>query len=206
MQTPLNRPAVLALGNVDSATRVISATQVRELERHAASAANAGQRIEQAELRCLADLESTKHSAWQRGYARGHAEALESLHAFFVALDSKRKTLEAELIGLIIDAINRVVRDLPADLLLPGLIAAALEETQADRGRLTLRVHPANADVAERWLELPAPGREHLRIDVEIDASIPTDGCVLETPAGSIDASLATQLAALQEHLLRGAA
>lgn len=205
MQTAFNRPTVLALGRVDSATRVISATRVRELEQHVSSAATAGQRIEQAEERCLADLESTKHSAWQRGYAHGHAEALERLHAFLVTLDDKRKNLEAELVELVVDAINRVVRGLPADLLMPGLIATALEEAQADRGRLTLRVHPENAEVAVRCLGLPSSNPQQVRIDVEIDPSVSADGCLLETPAGAIDASLTTQLTALKEHLMRGA-
>lgn len=206
MKTPLNRATVLALGRVESARRVIAAAQVRELEHIAASAANAGQRIEEAEARCLADIESTTHSAWQRGYARGHAEALERLHGVLAALDAKRKALEPELIELVVDAIGRIVRSLPADVLTPGLITTALEEAHCDRGRLILRVHPMNAEVAERWLGLPAVGREHTRITLEIDASVPSDGCVLETPAGAIDASLTTQLTALREHMLQAVA
>ena len=223
MKTPLNRATVLALGRVESARRVIAAVQVRELEQIAASAANAGQRIEEAEARCLADLESTTHSAWQRGYARGHAEALERLHGVLAALDAKRKALEPELMELVVDAIGRIVRGLPADVLTPGLITTALEEAQCDRGRLILRVHPMHAEVVERWLGLPAAGRlaiapciastsaihggrQHTRITLEIDASVPGDGCVLETPAGAIDASLTTQLTALREHLLQAVA
>lgn len=203
MKTPLNRATVLTLGRIESARRVIAASQVRELEHIAASAANAGQRIEEAEARCLADLESTTHSAWQRGYARGHAEALERLHAMLAALDQKRKAMEPELIELVADAIGRIVRGLPADVLTPGLITTALEEAQCDRGRLILRVHPTNAEIAERWLELHAGTRQHTKISIEIDASVSSDGCVLETPAGAIDASLTTQLAALREHMLQ---
>jgi flagellar biosynthesis/type III secretory pathway protein FliH len=205
MKTPLNRATVLALGRVESARRVIAASQVRELEHIASSAANAGQRIEEAEARCLADLENTTHSAWQRGYARGHAEALERLHGVLDALDARRKALEPQLIDLVVDAIGRIVRGLPADVLTPGLITTALEEAQCDRGRMVLRVHPANAEVAERWLGLPAAGREHIKISIEIDPTVPNDGCILETPVGTIDACLTTQLSALREHMLQAA-
>lgn len=205
MNAPFNRATMLALGRVDSQRRVIAASQVRELEHIAASAANAGQRIEEAEARCLADLENTTHSAWQRGYARGYAEALERLHDLLAELDDKRKALGVEIIDLIVDAIGRIVRGLPADVLTPGLITTAIEEAQCDRGRLNLRVHPANAEVSERWLGLPAANREHTTITIEIDTSVPRDGCVLETPVGAIDASLTTQLAALREHLMQGA-
>jgi flagellar biosynthesis/type III secretory pathway protein FliH len=206
MNAPFNRATMLALGRVDSQRRVIAAAQVRELEHIAASAANAGQRIEEAEARCLADLESTTHSAWQRGFARGHAEALERLHHMLATLDDKRKALNAELIELIVDAIGRIVRGLPADLLTPGLIMTALEEAQCERGRLILRVHPANAEIAERWLGLPSTNREHTTITIEIDPSVPTDGCLLETPVGAIDANLTTQLTALREHLMQAGA
>lgn len=203
MKAPFNRATVLALGRVDSARRVIAAAQVRELEQIATSAVNAGQRIEEAEARCLADLDKTTHSAWQRGYARGHSEALERLHAVLATLDDRRKAVETDLIELVIDAIGRIVRGLPADLLTPGLITTALEEAQTDRGRLVLRIHPANAEVVEHWLTLPTAGREHTQLSIEIDASVEKDGCVLETPVGSIDASLTTQLLALREHLLQ---
>ncbi len=203
MKAPFNRATVLALGRVDSARRVIAAAQVRELEHIATSAANASQRIEDAEARCLADLDKTTHSAWQRGYARGHSEALERLHGVLATLDDRRKALETDLIELVVDAIGRIVRGLPAELLTPGLITTALEEAQCDRGRLVLRVHPANVAIAERWLGLPAAGREHTRVSIEIDASVAKDGCVLETPVGAIDAGLTTQLSALREHLLQ---
>ena len=97
MNAPFNRATVLALGRIDSQRRVIAATQVRELEHIVASAANAGQRIEEAEARCLADLENTTHSAWQRGYSRGHAEALERLHGVLATIDDRRQALEAEI-------------------------------------------------------------------------------------------------------------
>jgi type III secretion protein L len=207
MKPPLNRATVLALGRVDSARRVIRADQVRELEYIATSAVNAGQRIEEAEARCLADLDKTTHSAWQRGYARGHAEALDRLHGVLATLDDRRKSLETDLIDLVIDAIGRIVRGLPPELLTPGLITTALDEAQCDRGRLVLRVHPANAEVAERWLECHSPhASEHLRLTLEIDPSVAEDGCVLETPVGAIDAGLATQLSALREHLMQAAA
>ncbi len=200
MKAPFNRATVLALGRVDSARRVIAAAQVRELEQIATYAVNAGQRIEEAEATCLADLDKTTHSAWQRGYARGHSEALERLHGVLATLDDRRKAVETDLIELVIDAIGRIVRGLPADLLTPGLITTALEEAQTDRGRLVLRIHPANAEIVERWLELPMAAGS-TRSSVSKSTPRAKDGCVLETPVGSIDASLTTQLLALREHL-----
>jgi type III secretion protein L len=203
MRGPFNRPTVLGLARVDSARRVLAAGEVRELERIATTAAGVTQRMEAAEARCLAELEATTHAAWQRGYASGHAHALERLQDVLAALDERRKAIEPDLIELVIDAVGRIVRGLPPDILLPGLIATALEEAQCERGRLILRVHPANGESATHWLTRQAKLPEQIRVTVEIDASIAEDGCLLETPVGVIDAGLTTQLDALSSYLTR---
>jgi type III secretion protein L len=203
MNAPFNRPTVLALARLGSARRVLAADEVRELESIATTAASVAERMEAAEARCHADLEATTHAAWQRGYASGHAQALERLRDVLAALDERRRAIEPDLIALVIDAIGRVARGLPADVLLPGLIATALEEAQCERGRLILRVHPASAESATRWLARRATQPGQVSVTVEIDASIAEDSCLLETPVGVIDASLTTQLNALSSSLRR---
>jgi type III secretion protein L len=205
MNAPFNRPTVLGLARIDSARRVLDVDEVRELESIATTTASVGQRIEAAEARCLADLEATTHAAWQRGYTSGHGEALRRLRDVLAALDERRKAIEPQLIELVIDAIGRIARGLPSDVLLPGLIATALEEAQCERGRLVLRVHPANGETATRWLARQATRSEQIRVTVEVDGSIAENGCLLETPVGVIDASLTTQLDALSVCLMRAA-
>jgi flagellar biosynthesis/type III secretory pathway protein FliH len=205
MNAPFNRPAVLGLARIDSARRVLGVDEVRELERIATTAASVGQRIEAAEARCLADLEATTHAAWQRGYTSGHAEAFRRLQDVLATLDQRRKAIEPQLIELVIDAIGRIARGLPAEVLLPGLIATALEEAQCERGRIVLRVHPANGEIATRWLARQATPSEQAHVTVAIDASVAENGCLLETPFGVIDAGLTTQLDALSTCLLRAA-
>jgi type III secretion protein L len=201
MNAPFNRPTVLGLARIDSARRVLDVDEVRELESIATTTASVGQRIEAAEARCLADLEATTHSAWQRGYTSGHAEALRRLRDVLAALDERRKALEPQLIELVIDAIGRIARGLPSEVLLPGLIATALEEAQCERGRIVLRVHPVNGEAATRWLAGHTTRPEQVRVTVEIDASIAENGCLLETPVGVIDAGLTTQLDAVSAYL-----
>jgi type III secretion protein L len=197
MPTPFNRPVVLTLARVDSSQRIIPAERVREIEDVASGAASAGHRIREAEALCREDLTRTTHEAWQRGFARGHAEALQSLREFLAAVEARRKAIDQELMALVADAVGRIVRNLPADLLMGSLIETALAEVQAELGRLVLRVHPDRAIVAETWLRQSA-ARGIPSIMVEPDATMAQDDCVLETPAGAIDAGLQTQLAALR--------
>lgn len=197
MPTPFNRPVVLTLARVDSTQRVIPAERVREIEDIASGAMSAGHRIREAEALCHEDLTRTTHEAWQRGFARGHAEALQGLRDFLGAVAARRKAIDPELIALVADAVGRIVRDMPADLLTGSLIETALAEAQGERGRLVLRVHPDRTTVAQTWLRQSA-APDILSVTVEPDATMAEDDCVLETPAGVIDAGLQTQLAALR--------
>jgi len=199
MSTPFNRPVVLTLARVESSRRVIPAARVHDIEQVATGAVDANRRIQDAEAKCREALARTTHEAWQRGFARGHADALQRLRDLLVAVDERRKSVDAELLALVEDSVRRVLRNVPPALLTQNLIATALAEAQGERGRFVLRVHPQRLAAAEDWLRQSAGAAEDvMRISVEADPVIEQDGCTLETPAGVIDAGLGTQLAALQ--------
>jgi flagellar assembly protein FliH len=197
MHTPLNRPVVLQLAGTSA--RVIPASWVSELEEIAGVVLSATQRIQDAETQCHENLASTLQTAWTRGYALGHAEALQKLRDYFEELDMIRQSVNQDLVSLVLEAVNKIVRGLPPQLVTESLVESALDEAQDQRGRLVLRVHPTRADDAERWLrEQAADMHQPPRVMVEVDASMGVDDCMLETPAGRIDAGLKTQLEALK--------
>lgn len=204
VRAPFNRPTVLTLARVDPLRRIIPAEDVRDIEQIAAGATTAGQRIQQAELAHRESLDRRNHAAWQRGFSAGHAQALGKLREFFAAIEARKRAIDAELVGLVTEAVGRILRNLPAELLTRSLIEGALDEALGAHGRVVLRVHPARIAAAESWLrERGAPG--DLRVTVEADAALAPDDCTLDTAAGTIDAGLRTQLAALGA-ALRGAA
>jgi type III secretion protein L len=197
--TPLNRPMVATLAGIETRRRVIPADQVARLERIAAEAAAPSQRIEQAELRCREDLGRITHTAWQRGFARGHAEALTHLRDFLATVDARRGSVDTELIQLVMDAVGKILRNLPPGLLTENLIAAALDEAQGERGRVVLRVHPERLSVADDWLaRRSSPTQDALSVVIEADGTLEPDDCTLETPCGVIEVGLGIQLEALR--------
>jgi type III secretion system HrpE/YscL family protein len=204
MRPPFNQPTVLGLAQLEP-TRIIPAEHVQQLERAAARVASAGQRVSEAEAQCLAELDKTSHAAWQRGYAQGHAEGLRKLRDFVAAVDARRKSLDAELISLAMDAVRKILRHVPSDLLTENLIETALGEAQDERGRLVLRVHPGRIDAAERFLS-QCPATAGLRVIVEGDASMGEHDCMLETSFGVIDTSLEAQLDTLDAVLRESSA
>lgn len=197
MTTPFNRPVVLTLARVESLRRVIPADRVQELEQVASGAISANRRIQDAEAQCREELARTTHEAWQRGFARGHADALQRVRDLLAAVDARRRALDAELIALVEDVVGRIIRNLPPALLTQNLIEAAFAEAQGERGRCILRVHPERLAAAEDWLRQAGAASDVIRVSIEPDAALAQDDCTLETPAGVIDAGLRTQLNAL---------
>jgi type III secretion protein L len=196
--SPLNRPTVMTLAGIESYRRVIPADRVAEIEQIAAHAVEPSRRIEQAESRCREGIGRIAHAGWQRGFSRGHAEALARLSDFLGALDERRKSVDAELAALVADAVSKIVRRLPPDMLTESLIAAALDEAQGERGRAVLRVHPERVAVAESALGRPAGSTSTaLCVVVEADSALAPDDCILETPSGVIEVGLGIQLEAL---------
>jgi flagellar biosynthesis/type III secretory pathway protein FliH len=204
VRAPFNRPTVLTLARADALRRIIPADAVRDLERIAAGATAAGQRIQQAEIAHRESLDRRNHAAWQRGFSTGHAQALTRLRGFLAEVEARKRAVDAELVGLVAEAVGRIVRALPAELVTRGVIESALAEALGTHGRLVLRVHPARTAIAESWLRERGAAAD-LRVSVEADAALAEDDCALDTPAGTIDAGLRTQLEALGA-AMRGAA
>jgi type III secretion protein L len=205
MNIPLNRPVVATLAQIDSQERVIAAERVREIERIAARTASAGQLISQAEAMCRESLDDQARAAWAQGVAQGRAEALAKLKDFVDALALRRRELDRELMDLVTDAVGKIIRDMPSDLLAHSVIAHALDAALEHRGRVALRVHPDRVDAAKRATAAHADGQSvQFTVVVTADESFELDDCIAESAFGVIDASLTMQLDSLRS-LLRSA-
>ncbi len=93
--------------------------------------------------------------------------------------------------------VGRIVQLEPA--VLGDIAAAALAAARARAGLVLLRVHPddlATLEAARPVLAARLASAVELRVIA--DPSVGHAGCVVETPAGRLDARLETQLAALE--------
>jgi flagellar biosynthesis/type III secretory pathway protein FliH len=157
--------------------------------------------------------------------ARRQADALlaEAAATRAAAHESTRAALEAEFTTLLVaaraDAERVRASALPAarglavrmaekilghaldlnDDVVAGIAARALEAARTRAGVVTLRIHPtdrAAVDAARPSLTQRLAAAVQLR--VVDDPTVARGGCVVDTPAGRLDARLETQLAALE--------
>lgn len=148
--------------------------------------------------------------ARKAGFAAGREEGLAEVAAL---LQGARARAERELassketaIALARRMAERIVGraiELAPDLM-NQIVTEALASSRARSGKIVLRVHPGDLAGIEaarpQWAAAVATA-----VDVSLvpDPTVEHGGCVVDTPAGRVDARLQTQLDAL-ERALRG--
>jgi flagellar assembly protein FliH len=169
------------------------------------------------EIDLAAQIEAAREQARTEGYAEGFAsgdkEAKRELAQRVAALERLLASIEGAheaalagledlALGIAWEAVCKIIGELAATR--QGIRALVEEGANKVRSeeKMVIRLCPAD-------LEILAGGGESLegesglgRMEFLADASIATGGCIIETGAGRIDATLETQLARLREALL----
>jgi flagellar biosynthesis/type III secretory pathway protein FliH len=122
--------------------------------------------------------------------ARADAEAIRQ-RARDAAVVLARRMAE-KIVGHAVEVTPAVMGD---------IVTQALAASRARAGVVVVRVHPEDLAAVEaaraRWAAGP------LVVQTVADAAVGRHGCVVETPAGRVDARLDAQLAALERALAR---
>lgn len=176
--------AVLDAGN--------QARDILAAARHQAEAELAGAR---------AEADALRRDAHDSARAEVEAEFTETLVAARADAARVHTAAAAAARGLAVGMAEKILgRALALDPeAIAGIAGQALAEARTRAGVVTLRINPDDRAAIEA--SRPALLRR-LATAVELrvvdDATIARGGCVVDTPAGRLDARLATQLAALE--------
>jgi flagellar biosynthesis/type III secretory pathway protein FliH len=171
--------------------------------------------VEGAQARARAIVEeaqgeaaAVRGQAERDGWASGLAQWQEQIVA--VGEQGRRAVEEArpQLVQLALKVAEKVLRrrlDDHPEAIVP-IVEEALEAARGYRGgHLLLRVNPADVPALEgfkkRLLERDPRWQS---LEVAAEATMARGGCRIETDFGTIDASVETQLAAIETLLLRG--
>jgi type III secretion protein L len=143
--------------------------------------------------------------------ARGHAEGMAAARSEFAAsvveatarIESAYIGLEARIANTVMDALQRILGEVGDAQRMRSMIARALAAVTHDK---PVRLLVAAADFDTAQSELAALRPEFPRVDVidlQKSAQAEPGSCVLESEYGRVDASLATQLAAVRMGLIK---
>jgi flagellar biosynthesis/type III secretory pathway protein FliH len=177
-------------------TRVLAPAAVAELPLLAGEAATLRQRLAAKQALRLALLDALVEAARQHGYRDGHAQSLREWQHARTRLDAWQADADGALQALLLQALRRLLGELPPDVPAALLAQQALRAAADEQGRLRVCVHPTLRDaVAARLL---AAGCPH---EVHADDTCAPSACRIDTAFGSLHGDWQTQLAALADAL-----
>ena len=148
------------------------------------------------------DAVRLREDAHRAGVAAAEEDVQDRLFALAEASIEALTRTEGKVIALAMRIAERIIGDLPEGDA-TRRVARQMLRVSAGVGTLRLRVNPANAAGVRAELgSLGAanPGGPEVRV-VE-DDTIAGDGCVMESDVGMVDATITSQLAAIERNLV----
>jgi flagellar assembly protein FliH len=161
-----------------------------------------------------ANLEALKEEAYAKGKVAGRLEAEENLHSATQALGDgleqiscMRKSLliksKEDMVRLIMAVVKRVIHtevEEKEDIIVKTVSMALQAAVQADK--YYIRVHPEDLKIVTEKEPLFLAGMKGLQnIYFLSDETVSRGGCLAESQAGEVDATLESQLNEIYKHL-----
>lgn len=161
---------------------------------------------EAARIQAEAEANRAKYieEAKKEGRDLGLKEVTEIIARAKLHRDSMLAEAEGEAVKLALKIAEKIIgRDVERDPeVLTDLIAQAAESAR-NAPQMTIRVHPQAAKILRQSMpKLMEKVGVTKVVNIKEDAEIEDVGCVLETPFGTIDAKLFTQIKVLEQVLL----
>ena len=178
----------------EEAQKIIATAKKRAL----ALQTEARQLLEEASERVDAD----RQAGYDAGYQEGLAEVTERLSAVSKFENNFLKTVEPEIMRLVYDTCEKVLgRELRENKdAIIGIVRQALRGLAGSN--LLIRLNPDDyKTVKDREHDLLSVIEATATLVMKADDTVAAGGCVIESEIGTIDAKLATQLAAIKRAL-----
>jgi type III secretion protein L len=178
-----------------------------------APVAEATRLLAEAEARAttiVADAEEGYRRECERGYQdgldRARLEAVERLLAESHALDEKLRSVERDLVGIVVSSVKRLVHDLDDSVKAEALVRSALRQMRREK-RAELRVSPEQfLHFKAAMVEIGKDFPEVDLVDVVEDADLSPPQIIVETSIGRVEGDLGRNLAELEMMIRQAAA
>ena len=157
-----------------------------------------------------ARIRSSAQAAFDAEKQRGYAEGLEEGKAAIVAkklemLDESvafMESVEGKMVEVMMTALKKCVMEIGDEELVVQIVRKVMNAVVRNQRRITLKVAPEMVSVVRgRLNEILADYPLLEEIDVQENTRLSGAACMIETEAGIADASVETQLAAIEASL-----
>lgn len=187
----------------------VTAGGARVTADEAAAVARAEEIVAAAEAEAARIAEEAKaayEQEKQRGYAEGIAAGREQIMMQKLDLLDESvnymESIELKMSELVMKALRKCVAEIGDRELVVQIVRKAMQAVVRNQRQITVRVHPEMvASVKEKIQTILSDFPSLAYADVEEDAHLDRTGCVVETEAGLVEASIEGQLAAIEKSI-----
>lgn len=169
---------------LDSASRIVRAEEVCEIAK-----------IDEI-------LEQARREGYEKGIAEGRAEiAMQQLDLVDQSV-KYMESVEDKMADIVLKALRKCIDGINDEELVLGVTRKAMKAIVRNQRQITIRVSPKMAPIVKaRTAELSTDFPSLDYIEVVEDGKLDDSSCVVETAAGTVDASIEGQLAAIEKSI-----
>jgi type III secretion protein L len=165
--------------------------------------ARAHEEASQIRAEAQREFEEQKERGYREGLEQGKAEIAERVVATLGQSVQYFSKLEETLVDLVIKSTRRVVGEFEERDRVERIVRQALELLR-NQSQVRIKVSPAQREWLQTRVDALLASFPRIQfLDIQSDTRLPADGCILETELGVIDATVETQLRAIEKALIK---
>ena len=178
-------------------TKIVKAAELGQLYEASALLDAARQKAADMERAALEAYEEKKREGYADGLEEGKLEHAEKMMETIISSVEFIEGIESTLVNVVTQSIRKIIGEMEDKERIVAIVRNALNVVRGQQ-KVTVRVAPADeAAVLEAMAGMTAGGGNSF-MTVIADARLERDSCILESELGVVDASLSTQLKALE--------
>lgn len=174
--------------------KVLKAAELEALVRASSIIAEAEKRAEEIRLQAEEAYRRRREEGYADGVEAGRLEHAEKMMETALAAVEFIERVEDTVVSVVTQAVRKIVGDLDEETRIRQIVSTALAHVRGEE-RVTVRVAPQDEPAVSKAL---AAMTSSAFLQVVADPRLKRDSCILESDMGVIDASLDTQLKALE--------
>lgn len=185
LDRPVVSPGTKVLKREDYA-QLIAATEIIEA---------AKRRAAEIEKRAQESYAERYDAGYADGLEAGKLENMEKVMETVLASVEFIENIESTVVSVVMESVRKVIGELDREDRVRAIVSTALSNVRGQQ-KVTIRVAPVDEPVITKALAAETAGSF---VRVVADARLQPESCILESDLGVVDASLATQLKALEK-------
>lgn len=144
-----------------------------------------------------------KEQGYRDGLEQGKAEMTEQVVATLGQSTAYFAKVETTLVDVVVKAVRRVIGEVDERERVERIVREGLKLLHT-QNQVRLKVAPAQGEWMQARVDALLASFPRIQfLEVKTDVRLPADGCVLETEFGVIDATVETQLRAIEKALIQ---